>query len=414
MFFPEKLKNIEKISDILMMILFSSFIIFSIDTSGIYIMVALSIIIYIINCYVSNTLKKIHFGIFHIYLLIFAIFSFFSSLWSIEPEYAYEKGITLLEFLVFFSILYAAYYNIPIARLFNIVMWAGFLISFYTIFFVGIENLSEIIEEGSRLENEFANVNVIGMTCCESILIALYFYKIRRNFLLILLCLPALIIVASSNSRKAFLMLIFGILLILLFQRHEKKSRSHFIKLGFSLVLFAVIIFLIFDSQLFEGSVSRLDGLIASFNGEGEIDSSTALREQYTQIGFNQLNQTPFLGLGMGNGRILAYEVSGFDAYLHNNYAELAADGGIIGLILYYWIYIPIIGKEVKYRKSDKWAVLILILVGLMLIMDYGAVSYYSKTTYFMLMIYILHLNKIHKNKELNTEIGPSIIEAEK
>jgi len=138
-----------------------------------------------------------------------------------------------------------------------------------------------------------------------------------------------------------------------------------------------------------------MDGLIASFTGEGHIDSSSALRAYYRFLGFAQLEESPFLGIGMGNARILALSATGHDCYLHCNYAELAANGGIIGLILYYWIYIPILRKEWKVRKLDYCAPLILFIVFIRLVMDYGAVTYYGKTTYFLLMVALLHINKL-------------------
>ena len=99
----------------------------------------------------------------------------------------------------------------------------------------------------------------------------------------------------------------------------------------------------------------------------------------------------------MDNARILANIAMGKSAYLHCNYAELAADGGVLGLISYYIIYIYLLYKEMKYVKYDNSAVLVIVLVLVRLLTDWGAVSYYTKSTYFYIMIYYLHVNTMRK-----------------
>ena len=110
------------------------------------------------------------------------------------------------------------------------------------------------------------------------------------------------------------------------------------------------------------------------------------------QIGWIQFSRTPLLGVGMGCARILTEKAMDIDSYLHCNYAELAADGGAVGLISYYSIFIYALIKEFKYFRVDDMASLIITLIFIRLTTDWGAVSYYKKTTYFYVMIYYLHI----------------------
>ena len=87
----------------------------------------------------------------------------------------------------------------------------------------------------------------------------------------------------------------------------------------------------------------------------------------------------------------------GKSAYLHCNYAEMAADGGVLGLISYYIMFLYVLFKEIKFSKFDNSAVLVITLIIIRLISDWGSVSYYNKLTYFYLMIYYLHLNTMRK-----------------
>ncbi len=393
----EGFKIHERFSDALMVLLYLSFTIFANDVTGAVVMAALVALIILINILGERRRFGLHFGKFQLYMALFATFSFMSTLWAVKPDYAVEKGGTLFQLAVIFTLLYATYYYARIERLLKIVMWSGFILAIYTIVFYGFDTLQTTLNDAARLENDFANVNSIGMGCSTSIIIAYFFYKRDKSLLPILFSIPAILIVALTGSRKAFVMLIFGILLLLRYQRHSKKASP--LKRGFnvlgSVIVFLIIIYFIGKQGIFEGSIERMDGFIASITGKGEVDHSTYLRNLYRALGFAQFIQTPILGMGMGCARTLALRYTGHDCYLHCNYAELAANGGIIGLILYYWIYVFILKKEIKAFKYDSLAPIILIIVSMTLMMDWGAVLYYSKTTYFTLMIVMLHINKL-------------------
>ena len=395
-----KITGKEKLSDLLMILLYSSFTILSNDVSGIYTMIVLIGMIFVI--YITSVNKiKLHWGTFNWYILLFCLFSLLSSFWSIRPDYAIEKGVTLLSILICYTLLYAAYYKADISRLLNIIMWSGVLLSIYSIFFYGLDFLDNTLKDGGRLDNSFANVNVIGMACAMSILLAYYYFKTSKKYFYLLLCIPTLLMVAGSGSRKALMIVIIGIVVVSIFVSNSSRKLNRLLSFSSSIILLVLVSFFVIQSGILEGTVQRMDGFIASLTGEGTIDSSTLLRMKYRVLGFSQLENTPLLGIGMGNARILAYQTSGHDCYLHCNYAELAANGGIIGLILFYWIYIKILVNEFKNIRINKYSMLIFLIIVLQLIMDWGAVSYYSKSTYFILMVAMLHLQKLKRQYTL-------------
>ena len=54
--------------------------------------------------------------------------------------------------------------------------------------------------------------------------------------------------------------------------------------------------------------------------------------------------------------------------------------------------------KLLKYRKlPDPFTALMITFLALVLILDYGAVSYYSKSTYFYLMVFFLHIRNLER-----------------
>jgi len=336
-------------------------------------------------------------------MLVFASFSLLSSLWAVNPTYAIEKGVTLFELLMAFWLLYSIHYHTSTERLLKIIMWAGFSLGIYTLCFYGIDGLAKTIENDGRLGNTFANINTIGMACSTAILICVYFFRRHRNIISLFFCIPALLIVAGSGSRKALVMLALGLFAIffLQYRTDRRRNSNKLLKILGSVILFILLFAIVAQTGMFDGTMQRMEGMIASFTGEGEIDSSSLTRALYRDLGFAQLFNTPLVGIGMGNARILAMYTTGHDCYLHCNYAELAANGGIIGLALYYWIYVYIIKKEYSVLKKDEFALIIMIMVALQLVMDYGAVSYYEKSTYFFLMVVLLHVNKLKRAQAL-------------
>lgn len=398
--FQKDISVSENIKDLLSVLLYISFITLSNDVNGVFYMLILIVLIYLIHFKSYGFPVRIKLGVFHKYMLGVSLFCLFSSLWARNSNYAIEKGMTVFELLIAFSLLYEAYSKVAIKRLFLILMWSGFVLSVYTILFVGLDTLQETIKEATRMENTFANINVIGMCCSTSVLISFYFLQKRRNIIDILMCIPCLIVISASGSRKAFVMLVIGILYIMLFKPYDqskKKGFSKYVALLFSFVVLLIIITEVGKSGFFGGTLERMDGLVASLTGKGEEDSSSMIRSYYRLIGFRQFFETPFLGIGMGNARLLAYEYTGYDCYLHCNYAEVAANGGVVGLLLVYWIYVKLIRSELRVLRTDPYAVMILLFIILNLILDYGNVSYYSKDTYFMLMTCCLHIDSCTK-----------------
>lgn len=397
----------ELIQDILTTLLYTSFTVFTSDKNGTIYMAILTCLIYI--CHIIRTgYITFHFEILHKYMLLWASFIFLSSIWAINSSYSIEKGMTIIELLICISLIYESYYYSDIHRLLKIIMWSGFIVSIYTIMFVGVSSLSETIDTGGRMDNNFANVNTIGMVASTSVIICIYLYCFYKKSFNVFFCIPSLYVIAASGSRKALIMLLLSFIIIFYLKIKQRNkintSLSTILNILTSLIVFLLFFFMILQSGLFDGTIMRIDGMINSFTGKGDIDSSSELRKYYRILGWKCFFENPVLGIGIGNGRILALAKTGHDCYLHCNYAELAATGGIIGLFLYYWIYVKIVLSERKFYIKDPLAAIILLLVILNLIMDYGTVSYYSKTTYFMLMIFLLHINTL-KNKSYNDNI---------
>ena len=82
------------------------------------------------------------------------------------------------------------------------------------------------------------------------------------------------------------------------------------------------------ETVLFERAVRALDG-----------DGSTDARADFVAAGVGtHFAEDPIFGHGAG----AFADVTGADTYAHNNFAEIAVNGGLVGLVLYYSMYVAI------------------------------------------------------------------------
>ena len=138
--------------------------------------------------------------------------------------------------------------------------------------------------------------------------------------------------------------------------------------------------------------------MINSFSGKGKADSSALIRKQMIEIGWKEFLEHPIGGIGISNSYFITLQYFGRETYLHNNFVELLSCGGIFAFIFYYAIYIYLFYNLWKYRKTDKkQAMFFAIWLLIMLIADFGTVSYYDKSQNFYLMIHFVNIENLKR-----------------
>ena len=388
---------------ILTVLLFALFYIMDKDYRISSVLLGITIVITVL--FVIQNSFKLYFKIeaFHVFVFIFALFCFASSLWAIQANLAIEKGITIIELLVCMSFLYSYYVKFDsIEILLKSIMFGGYIVGIYSIYAYGINTILMLIRQGARLDNDYTNINMIGMVCAIAIILTVFYMLNEKMHIYMILCLPDILMVAGSGSRKALVLMILGIILVFLFRYSSKNIVYNLLKVIVIITISYFALETLFQSQLFSGVTSRMESLVNLFTGKGAVDGSAMKRNQMIAIGIDQFLKNPIGGIGIVNPKLINI----MNAYLHNNYVELLAGGGIIGFFSYYSIYGYLIFKILKSNLiENKTSQLVLILIVLLLVMDYGAVSYYSKSTYFYLMVFFLHVRNI-KHEKLRTNYG--------
>jgi len=116
--------------------------------------------------------------------------------------------------------------------------------------------------------------------------------------------------------------------------------------------------------------------------------------------GLQQFVKTPIAGIGIGASGYLTQMTLGQNTYLHNDYVDILATGGIIGFVLQFIPIFSMLVKNYKYRRDSTEAQLCTIILAIYLTNGFAAVQYFSKLSYVIFAISLAcYLNIISTNK---------------
>ena len=395
---------IDKIIWLLTVFLLTTFLVFGGYSWGRYAFLAVAFVIMLLTAVADHGKLFIRIRTFHWFMLAFGGYTLMSSLWAISAADAVSKALTIFQILVCAAMLYIHYEKKnDIQPLLTAVMWAGYFVVLYTIAFFGLDYLMDATED-FRMESEYANSNSIGLAAALACTIQVNLFMYKKSRWSAILLIPSIVVIAASQSRKALLFLAIGICGVYVVKHMQNKGfLKKLLKLTLAVAILVFVFSQLYSLSIFDGIRQRMDSMLAYFTGEGKADNSTVIRNQMAQLGLEWFVKYPIFGVGIGSPHILSGKYLAFDTYLHNNYVEMLCGGGIVGFILYYGAYVYLFVKLFKYRNIDKECVGIgFVWMILMMIMDYGMVSYYTKEQWLYLMIHFLniyHLGKKYKEQ---------------
>ena len=347
-----------------------------------------------------SKVKKIKYNVPIIIAFIFAFYCFLSNFWAINANLSIDRAKTLFILAIFLTVTYNFFIDIENGeeKLLKIIMWAGVVFSIYVISYYGVGTYFTKLINGERVGAEINNVNAVGLQTSISCIIAIFYGLYDNKKAYFLLSLIPLIVSLGTGSRKVLILIALGVVLMFLLKKDEKKDIKKTIK---TIILFIIIIAIsiyIVKLPIFSNTLERMQGLINGFIGEGTVDHSTQLRKSYIKAGIDQFLKKPMLGVGVANSIYITMEAEGYATYLHNNFVELLATTGIIGFCLYYSIYAYIIIWSMKLlKKKNKYINITLVIILVNLILDYGVVSYYAKSTYLYFLLGLITIEKMRK-----------------
>lgn len=193
---------------------------------------------------------------------------------------------------------------------------------------------------------------------------------------------PLTVFIILSGTRKAVILLAVAVVLYYCFKYPKRLPK--YVALAAALWLILWLLFTKVDF-LYETIGHRMEALFR-YLSEGEGDNSILSRAEFAELGIRFFRRRPWLGNGINCFHTLH---GAYDTYSHNNFVELLFSVGVIGFAAYYLMYAILIFRALWlwWKTRNECALLALCLSVSTLVIDYAIVSYYSRSSLFILFL---------------------------
>lgn len=321
-----------------------------------------------------------------IYPVLFFAFSLLSNFWAVSPTSSFSRTITLFQLFILMFFTYQLFSKHKDIRAYIWSLYlAGFGLAAYSIFTYGFNGIIAGMFSGVRMGGKIANENSFGMTLAYAVLAGIYILinekrKIHIPFIILLSLLSL-----SSGSKKALLIIVIGSVMVVL---NGYGIRKLFKSIAISSIIIAIIWFLL-QQPLFGSINQRFDEFFT------RSSYSDRIRSEMIDESIELFRERTWLGYGLEGNAFL----NRFNSYSHNNYTEMLVSGGVVGFVLFYCMYYYILKRAVPiFLKGNKVIGFIIILFLVKILMEYGMVSYFSKSTWIMIGVGMaITKNNLHK-----------------
>lgn len=315
----------------------------------------------------------------------FILLGIASSMWAANFSAVFIPMSRMLQILVLSVCI--SYYLITLEdfdRLLNILLFSFLVMTGYILLRTPV---SEWFSGFIGKTTTHFNTNSIGLSASIGTMIAFYQAYVRGMKRYYLTLIPPLALVVMTSSRKSLFMALAGMALIALL---NTRSKNYFLRLLVSLGIVAALAFAVIKIPALYRAigvrlVSMYDYLM---NEDYAADFSVSKRMSLIQMAKLFFYDHPFRGIGLNNFAARYSKTVANVGYAHNNFWEIAADLGIIGMAAYYWFYAYLIIRHFKQIfTGNKLSILFFSYVLILLFTEYGLVSYYDRLQQLMLAV---------------------------
>ena len=330
----------------------------------------------------------INFGVY----LPFAAYSVLSVLIAINRSLAFQKLETVL-LLVAMAVLINLCIKPEIKNinfLLVCIMIGGLGVALMVLTEYGVSGIIDGILHGNRIGKDILQLNYLGRSTYYTSAIAFYlaYYK-RHKWLYLVFALTTLVTLASGSRQSQLALLI---VLVLLFTM--KGISVNWTNAVIKILLLLVCLIIVWNLPWLDAVRERMySGLIVMYTRENATDGDSD-RFQMIVFGLETFVKNPVWGIGLGNIReVVGGTVLSDRGYLHNNYAELLACGGLLGFCSYYYIYLKLFVKTRRIVKVSGWSDELIICFALLIAqleLEFFGVYYYSKVQYLLFALAFL------------------------
>jgi O-antigen/teichoic acid export membrane protein/O-antigen ligase len=290
--------------------------------------------------------RRFRFDSFGLFVVLFALVILISNLintMSVSRSFLtiFLSAITVLLFYQFFSI--------PDYRKKCLRVMVLSYVFFFVCFIIHYRQAIIHLDFSSRLDEFFADQNILGYILTYGFLLTFYCALFQRKYYLFVLSLMSLAFIGMTGSRSALLIAVFCSFALVVFYFGRRRW---YISLAI-IVGFIVTFVLLFSLPPLQSLRNRfLASLVVLLNGTDSSDYSTALRLEFVPEGLEMFLKKPFFGYGV-NAIFRQFSIDGNDT--HNNFVELLVDYGLFAFVLYEGFLVYSASKIIRTKNESKY-----------------------------------------------------------
>lgn len=235
------------------------------------------------------------------------------------------------------------------------------------------------------------NVNTVGMALgIMSLFLTYHFGKTKdKKYLLLILVVCALMLV--TGSKKCIVYLVADIYVIYSFSKDKTMGKLVL------LLLAGLLAYMIFGIDYFYNLIgSRIIDMLGQFGFDipgAKYSNSTFERMHMIEEGFRFWSENPIFGGGANY--FMARTITRYE-YSHCNVTELLCNFGLAGTGLYYFAHFQSFASYRRIKKTNSQrASFSVILIGLVMLVDWMAVTYSGFATCYLPIIYCFVIREL-------------------
>ena len=345
--------------------------------------------------------EKIKLSKYNIWYILFTVFACLSFFWAMSKEYVIKVLPNIVALSAFGVALFC---HIKKKEDFNKLLKMFVIANIYAAVKILI---LYFFTEGTPARRILSitgiHFNTVAQVLGFSVIITIYLLATTKNKKYILAILIQMLVIYMAESRKALLIPIFAAIVMILLKKKTRKELRNYIIIGM-LGILTLVLFIEINPETRKEFKNLISSVV--FQQETE-DYSINLRGFFIDTGIQLFKQRPVTGAGLNN---FAYYVKNYteyteDRYSHNNYIEMLSCLGIVGLILFYWLYLYLIVKIIRKKERNITNVFAMALILTLTIFEWGIVSY-SGCMYNIIIFIAFYIAEYKEDLELKNKEG--------
>lgn len=355
-----------------------------------------------INFLLEKSSFKLDYSFFS--LLLFAGYAALSTFWVVCDTEVMSTAITLFQV---FGLYVVIRLNIQSEKDLRNILYSIYIgaviMCVYTIMFYGVGEIISRVSRGQRIGAEINQMNGMGFYCTILFIMTLYFMIFEKKKWAYAVLPVSLFVLVGAGSRKAFLLVALAFLLMEMF----KSKRGRTIRVLAILGAICFGIYMVMELAETNQFFYRFSQVFNLFGEEAEVtDVSINTRSNMIKYGLELFAEKPLQGYGPMQFEHFYSLVYGVRRAPHSTYIQVAVGFGIIGLFLFYGIYVYVIKRLASMlKKHRRYSIMMLTLVIMFLANDIGGNMLTHKFVYIFMAIYASYINiQLDDEKKVSLE----------